>query len=91
MIRIKPVSIKFPEEIRSQVERVAKLLGYSTNKVVVEAVESTLRMLDSRRKESLPKILVLARAALAYESANPQLSKTEIVGSKQRRILRRRL
>ena len=60
MTKIKPISVKFLREIRSQVERVAKLLGYSMSKVAVE-VDGNKAHFTIRRKQVVDIILFSIR------------------------------
>jgi DNA-binding LacI/PurR family transcriptional regulator len=74
MLEIKPVSVKIPDEIREQIERVMRLLGYSRNQVIVEAVAGALKMIQTPGHEVVPRIVRLAQAAIEHEKKRPVVS-----------------
>jgi hypothetical protein len=75
MIPITPFSVKFPPEMKQRIKAAAGEVGYSENKFIVEAVGEVLDMIGKPNQESLPKVVVLIRAARAHrESPRPLLA-----------------
>lgn len=76
MSKSKPLSVKFSTETRSRMKAICAGLGKSENALVNEAMASVLAMIEQTQRGqevSVPKLVVLAQAAQAYDAAPPKI------------------
>jgi hypothetical protein len=66
MTPVKPLSVKFPPEVRERIKRIAFLLDWPEGQFVNASVAIVLEMIDNPNMEKAHKTIFLARHALDF-------------------------
>ncbi len=66
MTPVKPLSVKFPPEVRERIKRIAFLLDWPEGQFVNASVAIVLEMIDNPDMEKAHKTIFLARHALEF-------------------------
>ena len=69
MIPLQPVSVKFTDDERARLKALATALGWSESQVIRQSVAAIVYLVQNPDSDSVPKIIGMARQALAKEES----------------------
>ena len=67
MIPLQPVSVKFTDEERARLKALAYSLGWTESQIVRDSVAHILHLIHNPDSQDEPKLITLARLALAMK------------------------
>ncbi len=64
-----PKSVKMTAQTYDRIHETAVTVGYSDNQLIAEAITAMLNLIDQPELDYVPKLIILARTAKAYDKS----------------------
>ena len=75
MIPLKPKSVKVTPELNERIRKIAQKIDYSDSQLIAIGMKAILDLIEAPGPLVIPRIVVMARAALNYDKSPPEFTK----------------
>lgn len=83
MIPLKPKSVKVTPELNERIRKIAHSIEYSDSQLIAIGMKAILDLIEAPGPLVIPKIVVMARAALHYDQSPPEFIKQKKASRKK--------
>lgn len=83
MIPLKPKSVKVTPELNERIRKIAQSIEYSDSQLISIGMKAILDLIEAPGPLVIPRIVVMARAALNYDKSPPEFIKQKNASRKK--------